>query len=123
MKLLLDTNTSILTIRSYQPGAVQVGDRTLQAPFIITPKELITAWSPGPPSMLDEAALAPLLALQIKVLLLGTGASVIRPPFALRQSLEGRGIALDTMDLGAACRTYNVLATEGRLVAAGIFPS
>jgi uncharacterized protein len=123
MKLLLDTNTSILTIRSYEAGAVQVAETTLRAPFIITPTQLITEWSPGAPEHLDEAALAPLLALKIKVVLLGTGASVVRPPFALRQSLEARGIALDTMDLGAACRTYNVLATEGRLVAAGIFPS
>jgi uncharacterized protein len=123
MKLLLDTNTSILTIRSYEAGAVQVGERILRSPFIITPQQLIAEWSPGPPASLDEAALAPLLALKIKVLLLGTGASVVRPPFALRHSLEQRGIALDTMDLGAACRTYNVLATEGRQVAAGIFPS
>lgn len=123
MKLLLDTNTSILTIRAYQPGEVQVGDQTLRAPFIISPKQLITDWSPGAPSTLDEAALEPLLALKVSVLLLGTGAAVVRPPFALRQRLEARGVALEAMDLGAACRTYNVLATEGRLVAAGIFPS
>lgn len=123
MKLLLDTNASILTIRGYQPGQVQVGDKTLRAPFIISPSQLITDWSPGAPSNLDVATLEPLLALKVNVLLLGTGASLVRPPFALRQQLEARGVALEAMDLGAACRTYNVLATEGRLVAAGIFPS
>ena len=123
MKLLLDTNPSILTIRAYQPGQVQVGDQTLSAPFIISPQQLITTWSPGTPASLDAAALEPLLALKVNVLLLGTGASVVRPSFALRQQLEARGVALEAMDLGAACRTYNVLATEGRLVAAGIYPS
>jgi uncharacterized protein len=123
MKLLLDTNTSILTIRAYKPGEVQVSDQTLRAPFIISPQQLIIDWSPGAPASLDATALAPLLALKVNVLLLGTGAKLVRPPYALRQHLEARGIALEAMDLGAACRTYNVLATEGRLVAAGIFPS
>jgi uncharacterized protein len=102
---------------------VQVGDQTLTAPFIISPKQLITDWSPGDPASLNAAALEALLALKMNVLLLGTGATVVRPPFALRQQLEARGVALEAMDLGAACRTYNVLATEGRLVAAGIFPN
>jgi len=123
MKLLLDTNTAILTIRGYRAGQVQVGDQTLTAPFIISPQQLITDWSAGEPASLDAAALEPLLALKMNVVLLGTGARVVRPPFALRQQLEARGVALEAMDLGAACRTYNVLATEGRLVAAGIFPN
>ena len=123
MKLLLDTNTAILTIRAYKPGEVQVGERVLSAPFIISPQELITDWNPPAPAALDRAALEPLLALKVNLLLLGTGAALVRPPYALRQQLEARGIALEAMDLGAACRTYNVLATEGRLVAAGIFPS
>jgi uncharacterized protein len=123
MKLLLDTNTAILTIRAYKPGEVQVGERALSAPFIISPQQLITDWNPPAPAALDLAALEPLLALKVNVLLLGTGATLVRPPYALRQQLETRGIALEAMDLGAACRTYNVLATEGRLVAAGIFPS
>jgi uncharacterized protein len=42
-----------------------------------------------------------------------------RAPAAVRHDFEQRGIALETMELGAACRTYNVLATEGRAVVAG----
>jgi uncharacterized protein len=41
---------------------------------------------------------------------------------ALRRMLEARGVALEVMNLGAACRTYNVLAQERREVVAGLFP-
>jgi uncharacterized protein len=41
---------------------------------------------------------------------------------ALRAPLAARDVALEVMDLGAACRTYNVLAQEDRPVAALLFP-
>jgi len=40
----------------------------------------------------------------------------------LRAALRGRGIALEAMDTGAACRTYNVLLAEDRCVAAALLP-
>ena len=51
-------------------------------------------------------------------LLPGAGA----PGGALRRSVEARGVSLEFMSLGAACRTYNVLAHERRAVVAGLFP-
>jgi uncharacterized protein len=41
-------------------------------------------------------------------------------PAALRTALKAAGISSDPMDTGAACRTYNVLAGEGRAVAAAL---
>jgi hypothetical protein len=38
----------------------------------------------------------------------------------LRATLKTRGLGNDTMDTGAACRTYNVLAGENRAVAAAL---
>ncbi|MGB1547223.1 MAG: MTH938/NDUFAF3 family protein [Alphaproteobacteria bacterium] len=56
----------------------------------------------------------------VEVLLLGTGQVTCLLPKAVRESLRAKGIAIEVMDTGAACRTYNVLATEGRLVAAAL---
>lgn len=47
-------------------------------------------------------------------LLLGTGARMQRPPKAVREAFEDRGLALDFMDTGAAIRTYNMLLAEKR---------
>jgi uncharacterized protein len=55
-----------------------------------------------------------------EILLLGCGARMTPVPAALRQALKATGISLDSMDTGAACRTYNVLLAEDRRVAAAL---
>lgn len=66
----------------------------------------------------------PLLALSedIDVLFLGTGAETAHPPAALRQRLEAAGLGVEAMNSPAACRTYNVLLSEGRRVAVALLP-
>lgn len=67
------------------------------------------------------ASLAPLLdAATLDVLLVGTGGSMKAIPAALRMELRGRGITLDAMSTGAACRTYTILQSEGRRVGAAL---
>ncbi|MBZ0215818.1 MAG: MTH938/NDUFAF3 family protein [Fimbriimonadaceae bacterium] len=56
----------------------------------------------------------------IDVLLMGTGAQLIRPSESLRQSFRAKNIVLDPMDTGAAARTYNVMRAEERCVAAAL---
>ena len=58
----------------------------------------------------------------VQILLLGLGKATGAPPVALRAGLRATGIALEPMDTGAACRTYNVLVAEGRWVAAALIP-
>ena len=63
--------------------------------------------------------LAPLLALEPEVILLGSGATQVFPPAAAMAACLGRGIGLEVMTNAAAARTFNVLAGEGRRVVAG----
>lgn len=58
----------------------------------------------------------------IEVLIIGTGSRGILMPPTLRQPFRDKKIAVESMDTGAACRTYNVLIAEGRLVAAALVP-
>ena len=58
----------------------------------------------------------------VEILLLGLGRSMSAGPPALRTALRAAGIALEPMDTGAACRTYNVLVAEDRRVAAALIP-
>jgi NADH dehydrogenase [ubiquinone] 1 alpha subcomplex assembly factor 3 len=57
-----------------------------------------------------------------EILLLGTGRSVALPPPKLREYLNKIGVQLDIMDSWNACSTYNLLAEEGRRVAAALLP-
>ncbi|MDE2219019.1 MAG: Mth938-like domain-containing protein [Gammaproteobacteria bacterium] len=124
MRLVLDSDPQILTVRRYGPGEIEVAGQVLRAPCILSPARLIADWTASSAAELDEAALAPLLALRPTVLLIGSDAAVEGGALsgALRRSIEARGASLELMSLGAACRTYNVLAQERREVVAGLFP-
>lgn len=119
MQLTLEENPGIHTVRSHAPGRVQVGERQFTRPFAISPRTLLDQLPASSLAELDAPALAAVLALQPRILLLGVDCPVAPgAPRALRNLLEERGIALDVMNLGAACRTYDVLAGERREVAA-----
>ncbi|MGC2854090.1 Mth938-like domain-containing protein [Novispirillum sp. DQ9] len=58
----------------------------------------------------------------VEILLLGCGPRMLPVPLPLRLALRERGLSLDPMDTGAACRTFNVLNLEDRRVAAALLP-
>jgi len=122
MRLVLDIDPAIFTVRRYAPGEITVGEQVLRLPCVLSSQRLISDWPVTTVAALDSAALEPVLALQPTIVLLGTDVTGARAPPALRRLLENRGIALEVMNLGAACRTYNVLAQELRAVVAGLFP-
>lgn len=118
---MLEQDPQILTVRSYTRGEVDVGGERLRAPFIIMAERLIRDWNVRTPAELDLAALQPLLELRPQVVLIGADGG-LAPTAPWRAQLLARHIAVECMDLGAACRTYNVLAQERRAVVAGLFP-
>ena len=61
-----------------------------------------------------------LTGLGTDIILLGTGSRLRFPSGALLRPFANAGIGLDVMDLQAACRTYNILAGEGRNVIAAL---
>ncbi len=122
MRLVLDSDPQILTVRSYGRGEINIGGQTIRSPCVVSSARLITDWAVQSAASLDLAALEPLLALHPNVVLIGADSLEPAANGALRRTLEARGIALEIMGLGAACRTYNVLAQERREVVAGLFP-
>ncbi len=121
VRLVLDVDPQILTIRSYAPGAIDVGAERLSAPFILSATQLIRSWPVRSAAELDAAAMEPLLSLQPQVVLIGADGAA-PPGSTWRQQALARNVAVEFMNLGAACRTYNVLAQERRAVVAGLFP-
>lgn len=103
-------------IEGYGPGFFRVGGHVLHGPCLITP------WDAGPWGGFDDMAAPLALANRIDVLFLGMGASIAHPPKAFRTALEAEGIGLEVMNSPAACRTYNVLLSEGRRIAVALIP-
>jgi uncharacterized protein len=78
------------------------------------------AWDP--PELSVEGLRAVVAAGRVELLLLGLGRRGAPVAPALRAALKARGIGVEAMDTGAACRTYNVLLGEDRRVAAALLP-
>ena len=121
MKFTLDARAGINLIRAYSERELMIGERIVVASCIVTADTLITDWSVTTPDELNLILLAPLLALTPQIVLLGAPAQSSAAPANLRSLLAQQGIALEVMDLGAACRTFNILVQEERRVAAALF--
>jgi len=104
----------------YGADFVRLGVVEYRESLLVTPERIVTGWAPGGFDRLTEADFAALAALAPEVALLGTGASLRFPQPRLTRALVEAGIGLEVMDTPAACRTFNILAGEGRRVAAGI---
>lgn len=122
MKFTLDSRDDINLIRGYGSGEVRIGEQVVRGPCIVTADRLITDWSVRDAATLAPEDLAPILELAPDVVLLGTGPKQLFPADAVRRVFAVRNIGLEVMDLGAACRTYNILVQEERRVAAALLP-
>jgi len=109
---------SNVTIRHVEPGAIKVGDKVVRDNIALTADEIIQEWQASVIEELTEDDFEPLLTAEPELILLGTGSLSVFPPRELVFSLARRGIGLETMDTAAACRTFNILISEGRRVAA-----
>lgn len=123
MQLTQQPAGETLFIRRVGERGITVVDRELIRSFALSPERVIEDWSPTTPAAIDAAATIALLALEPQVVLLGTGAKLVRPPVAALAPLLTRGIGCEVMDNAAAARTFNLLASEGRrVVAAFVLP-
>ena len=116
MRLNEVTYTNAVPVDGYGPGFFRVGDKPILAPICLSPMGT-QVWGG-----LDDADMLIALAGQVDVLFIGTGAEIAHLPMPLRQSLESEGIGVEVMNSPAACRTYNVLLSEGRRVAVAALP-
>ncbi|EXJ14336.1 Mth938-like domain-containing protein [Imhoffiella purpurea] len=107
-------------IEAYGDGGIQVNGHPYAQGLILTPQRIIAPWGPHSPPELTPEHLEPLLELAPQVVVLGTGSSQMFPDPGVYFDVMSRGIGFEIMDTGAACRTYNILVSEGRRVAAAL---
>ena len=107
-------------VSSIGPQGFRVDDGYYPA-LLLTPTRA-DLWSPPPIETLDLDALAPLTGMRPEFVLIGTGATLIRPPAALVRALEAMGIGIEPMDSRAAARAWGVLRAERRTIGAALYP-
>ncbi|MBT3306598.1 MAG: hypothetical protein HN377_08950 [Alphaproteobacteria bacterium] len=108
-------------IRSYGSGQFHIADTIHQGSVLVVPERTLS-WPVSDVADITLDSLAPVAGegLGVEILVLGCGPAFQAPPKRLRAALSDRGVALEWMDTGAACRTFNVLLAEERACAAAL---
>ena len=111
-------------IDSYRETGFKVSGEWHEGAILLLPTRLIPWTAPEDSRTLEPEHFAPLFEIgePPEILLIGLGSSGFLLPRALREALREKGPVSDAMATGPACRTYNVLLAEGRLVAAALIP-
>lgn len=121
MKFTLEPASGRNLVRGYSATEIRIGEHTVQGSCIVTADRLITDWEPQAFAELVASHMEAILALAPELVLVGTGETQRFAPHEVREALAARGVGLEAMHLGAACRTFNVLVQEERRVAAALF--
>ena len=120
MQLQLDSNENIEAIVTVCDDYIDTRQTRLKASFLITPETVIAHWRQKRAIDIRATDLEALLATSAEIYLVGTGPDQYFPQALELQSFIRIGKTIDFMHSRAACHTYNLLAGEGRKVAAAI---
>lgn len=111
---------NVQTVTGYGPGWIGVDGEKITHSVIVSSDGLRQAWPCTRFEDLTAEHFAELAKLETELVIFGSGQRNRFPPPAWLQPLMARRLGLETMDTAAACRTYNILAGEGRNVVAAL---
>jgi uncharacterized protein len=122
MKLHPQAPGTLRTVTGYGPGWIEINAVRHEGSILVQPEADVLPWSARDFDTLSAEDFERLLVHTPDVVLLGTGARQRFLHPRLSAPLTHRRIGLECMDTAAACRTYNILMTEGRKVLAAMLP-
>lgn len=120
MKFQPDTLPGVNVLTRHEPGCVWVGSTPFVHSVLVPWRGEVQRWEVDAFEALDAARFDLIKALSPEVVIFGSGPRLRFAPAAWQRGLFERRIGVETMDNAAACRTYNVLAAEGRKVVAAL---
>ena len=120
MNLLQATYGEGHNIRRYTATEIQIGEEIFQHSLLLAPDQIGASWGPTHPNQLTESHFEQIAVLEPELVLLGTGEKRALFTNPEQQRWLQRFPGMEIMDTGSACRTYNLLLSEGRRVVAGL---
>jgi len=119
MKFHLSTPTGNV-VTGQGKGWVRIGAQEHRGSLVLTTDAVVPGFAPDGFDALSDVDFAALLEYGPEIVLLGTGATLRFPHPRLTRTLAEAGVGVEVMDTAAACRTFNILAAEGRKVVAAL---
>jgi uncharacterized protein len=110
-------------INAYGDGGFRISGKRWTESVLIFPGQSLP-WGITDISQISVASLEPAFGMEpaVELLLIGCGPNMVFIDKALRAEIRARGLVIEALDTGAACRTYNLLMGEGRRVGAALIP-
>ena len=122
MDLTLQNHGDHLFIRSVSEAGIQVVDDFYKTSIVLSAREIIPDWPVKSIDDFEQEHLERVLELNPEIVLIGTGNKQAFLPPELMMFFYQRNIGIEVMSTQAACRTFNVLVSESRNVAAALIP-
>jgi uncharacterized protein len=122
MDLTLQSPGDHLYIQSISNEGIRIANRICSGPLIVSASKLLTDWPVSSPRDLTSQHLDQILELQPELVLIGTGDRQVFLPPEMLMVFYRQSVGIETMNTQAACRTFNVLVSEGRNVVAALMP-
>lgn len=120
MDLTLQRPGDHLFVRAVSDEGILVGEAWYRKSLILSAQHLFADWTVDRVEQINEPLLEPVFAMTPDIVLLGTGTRQQFLPAELMMLFYRRGIGVEVMATDAACRTFNVLVSEGRQVVAAL---
>ena len=121
MKLTQENTGDANRIRRYDTGSVTVNQTVLTRTLLLTPEWMDAQWGPELATELTAAHMDGMIGHDPELIIIGTGRYQRFPDRTLMARAIQAGVGIEVMTTEAACRTYNVLASEQRRVLAALF--
>ncbi len=120
MKFAQDSQDEGYVITAYDEDNISINGKAFTDSLIITRTKLDEHWKLNHIDSLQSEHIEQILILNPELIIIGTGKKLTFPAVATYSEIIRKGIGVDFMDTQAACRTYNILMSEGRDVVAGL---
>lgn len=108
--------TDAKPVEGYGTGFFRIGGEVYRGPVLVGPTGIV-GWGGY-----EDASSLLALASDVDVIFIGTGSEIAHVPQDLQKALDAVNIGIEVMASPAACRTYNVLLSEGRRIALALIP-
>jgi len=120
MKMSQDDAAGLNLIKAYQSGKLTIGGKDYQQSLLVFPSHIDTDWPFRSTNELNSRSWRALTNHGAEILILGTGETQVFPDPRIFIPLMDMRIGYEVMDNAAACRTFNILLSEGRKAVLGI---
>ncbi len=120
MKFAQDSQLDGYLITAYDDDGISVNGKPFEQSLILANTQMDENWDVAAIEQLSSEHIEQVLSFKPELIIIGTGGRLIFPAVEIYSAIIQRGIGVDFMDTRAACRTYNILMSEGRGVVAGL---